>query len=60
MAEKKRQESDKKPTLKDGTRGRAYARPALTEYGSISKLTQSGTGSVMEGTKSNKRTTTCL
>lgn len=39
---------------------RPYATPVLTEYGSIAKLTQSGAGSIADGTGFNSQLKSCL
>ena len=35
-------------------RKRPYTRPRLTEYGSVAKLTRTGSGTIIEGTSPNK------
>jgi hypothetical protein len=37
-----------------------YAAPVVTEYGSIAKLTQSGAGSISDGTSTNSQLKSCL
>jgi hypothetical protein len=37
-----------------------YATPVVTEYGSVAKLTQSGAGSITDGTGFNSQLKSCL
>lgn len=57
--ESKDRERKEPPRRADGKR--PYAPPTLTEYGDVAKLTQSGAGSVLDGSPNRKnRTGTCL
>jgi len=37
-----------------------YAAPEIVEYGSVAKLTQSGAGSISDGTMTNSQLKSCL
>ena len=37
-----------------------YATPVVTEYGNVAKLTQSGAGSITDGTPTNSTKKNCL
>ena len=37
-----------------------YATPVVTEYGNVAKLTQSGPGSISDGTPTNSQMKSCL
>jgi hypothetical protein len=39
---------------------KAYATPEIVEYGSVAKLTQSGAGSISDGTFTNSQLKSCL
>ena len=41
--------NDDRDTAETGTGRRAYVTPELVDYGSVSKLTQNGTGSFTDG-----------
>ena len=53
-------DDDGRPPVEAGTGRRAYATPALVEYGTVAKLTQTGSGSVADFFGMRRRMMTCL
>lgn len=61
MTDKNGLQESKKDLPQDRKRSRqAYSTPTLIEYGKISKLTQSGSGSFSDPSTGRKRTSPCL
>jgi hypothetical protein len=56
--ERKRPDEDTNDRKAARLQKKTYAPPVLTEYGSVAKLTQSGAGSIADGSFSQLRT--CL
>jgi hypothetical protein len=46
--EQDEQDNDRRAPIEAATRRRVYAAPALVEYGTVAKLTQTGSGSVAD------------
>ena len=58
--EQKRKEpapDDRRPAQ---IRKKSYATPVVTEYGNVAKLTQSGNGSISDGTPFGSQRKSCL
>jgi len=56
--ERKRQDEDSNDRTAARLQKKTYATPVITEYGSIAKLTQSGAGSIADGSFSQLKS--CL
>jgi hypothetical protein len=54
---KKPDSDDRRPTRNSK---KPYATPVVTEYGNVAKLTQSGAGSITDGTPTNSQMKSCL
>jgi hypothetical protein len=55
---RKKPDSDDRQTTRNSKK--PYATPVLTEYGNVAKLTQSGAGSITDGTPNNSQLMSCL
>jgi len=51
-------DADERPAARLGKK--PYKTPEVTEYGSVAKLTQSGAGSITDGTFVNSQLKNCL
>lgn len=58
--EQKRQEPDVDDQRPARPLKKPYATPVVTEYGNVAKLTQSGAGSIADGTGFNSQLKSCL
>ena len=58
--EQKRQQPDADDRRTIRLEKKPYAAPVITEYGSVAKLTQSGAGSISDGTFFNSQLKSCL
>jgi len=58
--EQKRQKPDVDEPRKTRSPKKAYSTPVVTEYGNVAKLTQSGAGSITDGTGFNSQLKSCL
>ena len=56
----KRQEPRADDRLTARAPKKKYATPVVTEYGNVAKLTQSGFGSIGDGTPGNSQKKNCL
>jgi hypothetical protein len=58
--EQKRQQADADDRRATRLAKKPYATPVVTEYGSVAKLTQSGAGSISDGSFINSQLKSCL
>jgi hypothetical protein len=58
--EPKRQQPDADESRTAHSAKKPYATPVVTEYGNVAKLTQSGAGSINDGTGFNSQLKSCL